>query len=147
MIVKCIANVGDALPEACRHPDYGLTRDTRYDLTVGKEYLVLAITNLLGYNFFYVLEDDVDDAPALVPAPLFEVVDGRISRHWQYRQDIRGEHLQDFFYMLSFPEWVEDGPFLENLIDGAGEEVEIFQRQLRRLEEEFGFECESRHRR
>lgn len=105
---------------------------------MGKNYLVLAVTNLLGYNFFYVLEDGVSDSPSLVPSLLFKVVDGRLSRHWQYRQQVRGDDVQGYFYMLSFPEWSNEGMFLENLIDGMAPEVSRFKEQLRMLQEEFG---------
>lgn len=140
MIVKCIDSTGAVLPEEFWNASYGITRDTRYDLTVGETYLVLAITNLLGYNFFYVLEDGVTAGPTLVPSLLFEVVDGRMSRHWQYKQRLDGPGLSSYFFMIGFPEWIEDGVFLENLIDGLAPEVSRFNEQLKVLRQEFDLE-------
>lgn len=137
MIVECIASTGAALPEEFCNASYGITRTTRYDLTVGETYLVLAITNLLGYNFFYVLEDGVEDRPTLVPSLLFEVVDARMSRHWKYKQQLDGQRLSDYFFLIACPEWIEDSLFLENLIDGLSPQVSRFNEQLKMLREEF----------
>ena len=140
MIVKCVSNTCSTLPPDFLSADYGITTDTRYDITLEKKYLVLAITTLLHYNFFYILEDTNDDCPTLVPSLLFEIVDGRLSKHWQYQQMLTGELLQDFYYMLSFPDWNDGGMFLENLIDGLEPQVTQFKQQLALLQDEFTVE-------
>jgi hypothetical protein len=137
MMVRCVSSSGRILPEEFCNTQYGITRSTRYNLTEGRIYLVLAITNIIGYNFFYILEDGATDNPTPVPSPLFEIVDGRMSRHWKYQQELRGQHLANYFFLIALPEWIEDKMFLENLMDGSPPQVLRFGEQVKLLREEF----------
>ena len=42
MKIRCIANTGASLPEHYLDPSGGYTKDLKYGLTIGKEYVVYA---------------------------------------------------------------------------------------------------------
>jgi hypothetical protein len=42
MKIRCIANTGASLPEHYLDPSGGYTKDLKYELTIGKEYVVYA---------------------------------------------------------------------------------------------------------
>lgn len=134
MIVKCINTTGASLPSESLFDGYGITADASWDISPGKEYCVFAITNLRGFNYYYILEDGRQDAPSLVPSLLFETVDNSIPADWSYRQESRGEKVEDFYFMIASKEWIDDPAFLEKLFDDEPAECEIFKAQIKECE-------------
>ena len=134
MIVKCINTTGALLPSASLFDGYGITADTSWDISPEKEYCVFAITNLRGFNYYYILEDGRQDAPSLVPSLLFETVDNSIPEGWSYEQESQGDQVEDFYFMIASKEWIDDPMFLEKLFDNEPVECEMFKAQIEACE-------------
>lgn len=136
MKIKCIANSGSALPSDCRNELVNITEETQFHLTIGKTYNVYGMTIFLGYIWYYICDDAYKYYPAWSPSPLFEVVDGRISKYWYYSCK-SGLNRDDTRVIFSYKEWVEDHGYYEELIDGAKKEVGIFARYKKLMDREF----------
>src|SRR5579871_5531772 len=85
MKVICIARRGETLPEEYLDSRLPRTRETDFHLTVGKEYVVYAIGVSAEQVWYYVVDDDNLWFPIRKPAPLFKVVDDRVSHHWRVK--------------------------------------------------------------
>lgn len=83
MIVRCTARTGDVLPSMSRDSSVGIDGSTEFPVTVGRSYLVFAMTIYLGVAWYYIMDDDGHAWPTWVPAPLFEVVDGSLPASWR----------------------------------------------------------------
>jgi hypothetical protein len=106
-----------------------------YQLTVGKDYLVLGLSFLVNsaiYGSSSLLEV-CDDAGRCISIPtmLFEVVDPRPSRFWLAKRV--GE--TDFIF---WPEEFYQEYFHDRLSDRQPEAVATFSDVLNRLDAEFG---------
>jgi hypothetical protein len=128
VIVECLANSGEALPEASRNEMTGMTVDAEFPLTVGKRYVVYAFTVFDGYSWFYVLDDDRHAYPIWYPAVLFTVTDPRIPDDWVFGY-VRPRPDEDGFPIVSFPEWALDRRYYEELVDGSPSATETFARR------------------
>lgn len=132
MIVRCIANTGQALPTVNVDPRMGLDRSAEFPLTVGSSYTVVAVTIFLGTAWYYVLDDDGLDWPVWKPSSLFEIEDGSLPASWKF--GYFRFSLENQFPILSFPEWAGDHRFYERLVDGDPATVEIFVRRRQEIE-------------
>jgi hypothetical protein len=132
MIVRSIANLADSLPPMAYDSSRGITAETEFPVTPGRSYAVFGITVLLGLTWYYVLDDDDLGWPTWAPAPLFEVVDGRIPASWQYGYFMFGRDEQ--FPLISFPEWASDHLFYERLVDGEPEALATFAQRRHEIE-------------
>jgi hypothetical protein len=132
MIVRCIANTGEALPAMSRDSGRGIDADTEFPVTLGRLYAVFAMTIFLGIAWYYILDDDGNAWPMWAPSTLFEVEDGSIPMSWQvgYFRFSR----EDQYPILSFPEWAADYQFYERLVAGDYETVRIFEQRRREVE-------------
>lgn len=122
MIVRCIANNGKFLPENYIDPARGYTKKVELPLTVGKEYVVYAIRSWQGIVWYYICDDNYSYYPIQTPAPLFEVVDNRVSKYWQFMLDPNG------VLRFAFEQWFTDPCFYDKLTDQEEAEVEIFEK-------------------
>lgn len=134
MIVRSIANTGESLPSVNIEPRAGYDRSTEFPLTVGRTYVVFALTIFLGTAWYYVMDDDGLAWPTWMPSSLFEVTDGAVPSSWvvgyfRFSQE-------DQRPLLSFPEWATDHGFYERLVDGDPEALNVFQRRREELEAE-----------
>ena|SRR5664279_1429855 len=84
MMVRCQSNTGAALPDSCLDPRAGISTETSFPLTVGREYAVYAFTIYSCHVWYYILNDDQLSWPVWAPAPLFEVAEGSIPEGWTY---------------------------------------------------------------
>ncbi len=136
MIVRAKANTGRALPAYILDPRVNLTRDSEFHLTVGREYVVYAITVNRGHPWYFVCDDVYDNIhvayPIWKPAALFEIVDRKLSTHWlvDFRNNDEG------IFIIAFPEWVQDPRFYERLTDHDQDAVVIFRTFKNLLDEE-----------
>jgi hypothetical protein len=131
MIVRCIGNTGELLPPASRDPSQGFSSYTEFPLTVGRSYVVHAITVLLGITWYYVMDDDGHAWPNHMPATLFDVVDGTLPDSWEV-----GYHrfaIDNQYPIVSFPEWANDHRFYERLVDGDPGAVATFAQRRREI--------------
>jgi hypothetical protein len=89
MIVKCISIYPSE--EQIQRLGPGFWRNREFGVVIGREYLVLGMTMKAdaqssgnGVWVEILMEPDI---PTIVPVPicLFEIVDSRVSRHWEVR--------------------------------------------------------------
>ena len=120
MIIRCIATTGASLPDDYIEPTIGYTRQLQFSLTVGREYVVYAFREWQGTIWYYICDDNYTYYPMQNPAPLFEVVDDRVSKYWRFKLSPNG------FLMIAFEQWFTDPYFYDKLTDQEEAEVEIF---------------------
>ena len=131
MIVRCVANTGEALPATSWDPRVGLTADTEFEVMLGRQYEVFAVTVRLNMNWYYVIDNSGSSYPIWKPAVLFDIVDGSIPPSWRLGY-FRFSHDRQYS-ILSFPEWAEDYHFYERLVDEEASAMEIFERRRLKL--------------
>jgi len=121
MRVRCVSSKGEALAASYLGGVRGLARDDEYPLEVGKEYAVYALaTDGCGVWYFVMDEDDLW-YPQRYAAPLFELSDGRVSRHWHLSlSDTAGASI------LAPECWAAEPTFYDNLTDGKEPALSAF---------------------
>ena len=122
MKIRCIANTGASLREHYLDPNGGYTRDLKYGLTIGKEYVVYAFYERQGQIWYYIADDHNMYYPMQNPAPLFEVVDDRLSKYWRF--NLR----QNGLLRVAFSQWFTVPYFYDKLTDQEPAEVDLFKR-------------------
>lgn len=122
MQVRCIANTGNALPESYLKSDFYFTKEVEFPLTLGKEYVVYALYQSQGNVWYYICDDNYTYYPMQNPAPLFEVVDSRVSKYWRFELAPNGR------LEMAFEQWFTDPYFYDKLTDQEEAEVEIFEK-------------------
>jgi hypothetical protein len=122
MKVRCIANTGKFLPDNYLDPARGYTRGIELPLTMGKEYIVYALRGWQGKFWYYICDDSYSYYPIQTPAPLFEVVDRRVSKYWRLMLYPNG------VLRIAFEEWFADPNFYDKLTDQGEAEVLIFEK-------------------
>jgi hypothetical protein len=138
MRIKCILNSGRDLPEDCLDPAGGFNRDTKFALVIGKEYNVYAITLFLGYVWYFICDEDYVYYPIWNPSPLFEVVDGRLSKYWRYNFIKGNLPVAKSRSIFAFEEWAKNPyRYYDNLTNGNESEVAIFKRYKDLMDLEF----------
>lgn len=80
MRMECLGNRGTDLP--VQDIDHYGTEHTRFDVTVGREYTVYALT-MAGPRLDVLIADDTG-RPGWYPAPLFRVTDPALPAHWEF---------------------------------------------------------------
>lgn len=133
MKVTCIARRGETLPDQYLDTRIPRTRDSEFHLTVGKEYVVYALAIRRGQIWYYVVDDTDPWFPINKPAPLFKVVDDRVSQHWRVKVTQRG---LDHEVLFAFEEWVSDDGFYERLSDQEQAEWKVFKQWKERMDKE-----------
>jgi hypothetical protein len=137
MKVKCISNIGKALPKDCKFR--GVGEDTTLPIIVGKEYVVYGLTVKSGYFWYYICDELYDgitiNYPIWCPALLFRITDNSVSKYWKAGFSF-GKNSDDSFQLLSFEDWVKDETFYDKLTDGNECENNIFQRFKKLIDEE-----------
>src|SRR4051812_30735358 len=103
MRVRCMASTGTALPDSYIDSVGGYGREAILPITVGASYLVFALTIRRGGVWYYVLDDQDLGFPVWYPAPLFEVIDARLSRFWIFGFSDDGRRDGDALF--AFREW------------------------------------------
>jgi hypothetical protein len=122
MRIRCIAKTGASLPESYIAPAKGYKQETEFPLTVGKEYTVYALKEWQGSVWYYICDDNYMYYPMQNPAPLFEVVDNRMSKYWKFQLSPNG------LLKIAFEQWFSDTYFYDKLTEQKEEEVLIFEK-------------------
>ena len=122
MKIRCIANTGASLPENYLDPYGDFTKELEFQLTIGKEYVVYAFYERQGQVWYYIADDDYMYYPMQNPAPLFEVVDNRLSKYWRF--DLKPNGL----LRVAFSQWFTVPYFYDKLTDQEPAEVDLFKR-------------------
>jgi hypothetical protein len=130
MKVRPVANSGEYLPTAMLDRKWGITKEKSFSLTIGKEYIVYAVTAVKEAFWYYVLDERGLPYPVWYPSPLFEVSDGSVPSHWivNYFSDPNSRDRIGTS-ILSFKDWAIDSSFYERLIDGEAEAVTSFKNE------------------
>ena len=121
MKIRCIANTGANLPESYFLPHLGYKKESEFQLSVGKEYIVYALYEWEGKIWYYICDERYTYYPIHNPAPLFEVVDNRISKYWRFKLAPNG------LLTLAFEQWFSDPYFYDKLTDQEEQAVLIFE--------------------
>ncbi|MCL1467581.1 hypothetical protein [Argonema galeatum] len=122
MRIRCIANTGAFLSETYLDPAVGRSKETEFQLTIGKEYTVYTLYQWQGSIWYYICDDGYTYYPQQNPAPLFEVIDNRLSSYWRFKVYPTG------LLKLAFDEWLSDQYFYDKLTDGEETEILIFEK-------------------
>jgi hypothetical protein len=121
MKIRCIANTGANLPESYFLPHLGYKKESEFQLSIDKEYIVYALYEWEGKIWYYICDERYTYYPIHNPAPLFEVVDNRISKYWRFKLAPNG------LLTLAFEQWFSDPYFYDNLTDQEEQAVLIFE--------------------
>ncbi len=135
MLVKCVHNKQKHLPEDCTP----ICADPEWDfwLELNKYYIVYAMTIRSNYVWYYVCDKGISYYPSWKPAPLFEVIDGSISKYWIF-SFIQKKEIKYIDTTWAYPEWANaPNTYYGKLTDGDEEEVEIFKQYKRLMDLEF----------
>lgn len=136
MRLKCVAHSGVALPESYLDDAGGYSKQTIFPLRVGEAYLVYAVTLRRGGVWFYLQDDRAIDYPVWYPGPLFDVVDGRLSRFWVFGLHQKG--VRDGDSVFAFPEWAQDPhSFYDSLSSGESAAKLVYRNYRELMELEF----------
>jgi hypothetical protein len=136
MIVRCSSSKGTGLPELYLDSAGGYRADTIFPLRVGKEYVVYALTLRRGGVWYYLLDESGVGHPVWFPAPLFEVLDPRLSQYWVFGFHDAGLRAGDAVF--AFVEWANDPlNFYDTLSDGEAGSRSVFQRYRELMEVDF----------
>jgi hypothetical protein len=99
-------------------------REKQIFTTVGQKYVVYAVAIRNQQVWYYVVDDDNLWFPIYKPAPLFNIVDDRVSRH--RRVKLTPGNL-DHEVLLAFEEWASGDQFYDRLSDKEHAEVRVFR--------------------
>lgn len=122
MKIRCIANTGAFLTKNYLNPAVFLTEETKFQLVVGKEYTVYALYQWQQEVWYYICDERYTYYPIQNPAPLFEIVDNRVSKYWRLQLDNHG------LLTLAFEQWFVDPYYYDKLTDQEEREVSIFEK-------------------
>lgn len=112
--------------------DKGIVFD---ELIIGEEYTVYGLVFMKNKPWYLLCYDENDYFPTHYPVELFEVIDKRVSKYWQLA-DYSMEVGQKWA-MIVIREWAENRMFYENLSNDEEEELMIFQKYKKLMDEEF----------
>lgn len=136
MKVKCIKN--DALSiRKIAYKNY-IFESEDFKLINGLEYTVYSVIQYLEYPSYALCYDGSIESLLLFPSNFFEITDNRMSRYWIFSLENDLERDQKNI-LLSFPEWVNDPHFFEDLRynDVNGINSLIFKRYKQKMDLEF----------
>ncbi len=122
MKIRCLANIGLALPKNYLKPEFCYTPKIEFPLTIGQEYIVYALKEWQGNIWYYICDDNCTYYPIQHPAPLFEVIDDRLSSYWRFKC------YPNCLIRLAFEEWLVETSFYDKLTDQEEREVLIFEK-------------------
>ncbi|MBS0246656.1 MAG: hypothetical protein JSR61_08535 [Proteobacteria bacterium] len=138
MKVKCVKNLASDIPKKI-NPDLVLgisdpSRERRFPLVIGKEYVVYGITIRLDDAWYYICDEDFTYYPVWAPAFLFEITNSKIPEDWRAGYHSYGGAGDESYFIVSFREWVDDPYFYDKLTDREAEQVGIFERYRKLME-------------
>jgi hypothetical protein len=100
-------------------------------LTIGKEYIVLAIEVYSNKTLYLIIGDNSNKSPTLHHAEQFEIVSTKMPKNWK----ISLATLP--LFVIGPEDWCKTG-FWEDCYDGDPRALEIYKREARIIFEEEG---------
>ncbi len=130
MRVKCISNYIKDESQNKKLVDWA-NKSGEFEITVGKSYVVLAVSKLIDSYFIYIMGDESDNYPLAFPIIMFEMENTKISKYW----DCDLDEITNFSILnldnndvLSFSEWKMAGDlFSEKVLEEDYFTLKIFQ--------------------
>ncbi len=140
MKVRCIKNKISAIPQ--QQVRKWLKKYLNYDenhslelIKKGQVYTVYGLHFWEGHPFYFICEEEDGEYPVTWYAGFFEVLDDRISKYW--RLTYHSTELAFAWTSLVHKDWIAHKNFYENLVDGCEEEITLFCKYRKEMEEEF----------
>lgn len=132
MRVECIANTVSALTLNHNEAEYYKKAypGGAFDLDIGTEYTVYAMSCSHGCVHYYLLGEDLKDSPRNYPASLFRIADSRLPQSWGCHSTVYGG--KNFVVIFAFEAWMSNPRFFELLVNGDPDTVKEWQ-QARHL--------------
>lgn len=137
MKVLCISNTGSYLRkyEYEKVVDehfgrFGSSAYSKYDLTIGRQYLVMGILTFKTYQAYLV---DDDGMISVCPCQLFEIIDSYLNPNWGFRLIDNDESIYPFLQsILGYFELYSERDMYEKLIIEGNDQAEriYYQRKL-----------------
>ena len=127
MIIKCISKIAKELPESTPVSLDNFENKIKYDVEVNKYYVVYGMTISSKYIHYYLNDPSRIYYPWEYPGFLFEVVDGRFSKYWNFTSVYDSWTMQHRTLWM-YPEWVEDRFHYGRLIDKYEQDVQVFKK-------------------
>lgn len=120
MIIKCIANNINNLPESLREFAFTQNDEGILDISIGKHYAVYGKEQRDG-RWFYLVHTDTDNTASYwwMPADLYEVTGAAEPEQWQ-------EIEKDLFSYPSLGKWQVS----EGLVDGDADAIAEFDAEV-----------------
>ncbi|WGD37432.1 hypothetical protein [Lysinibacter sp. HNR] len=131
IILRCIAVDMSQLPESFVDELGESMGETRFHLTLNKEYMAMGITNQRGEWWYYIEDDFGSSYPIWHPRAIFVEVDDLIPENW-----VSCDHVGyngEKYTTVSFPEWARDPYFYERLVGGDEVTVAIYEAEREKL--------------
>lgn len=128
MIIECIST--EVSDKKNSKEIVNWAKKSELEITLGKTYIVIAISKYFNLFFYYILSDESDSYPLAFPSELFRIKDFGISKFWE-TDLLKISSLEDISLqneeIISFKEWhLEPNRFYENLLEGEKIEMSIF---------------------
>lgn len=136
MKVRCLSNRGIHLPKDMFFVGSTCTEESTFPLKIGKDYNVYAMTIHDGYAWYYIYNEYSFYYPVWNPCPLFEIVDGRISRYWVFSYKTAVDYFKAYALWI-YPEWANDLDYYDNFKDENEKETTIFKAYREKMDLEF----------
>lgn len=134
MLIRCKFDKEISLPKDCKPASNDLTYDT--GLVVNQEYVVYTMTIRSNYVWYYLCTWGIE-YPVWHASPLFEVVDGSLSKYWIY-SFIWEKEINYVDTTWAYPEWANDpNNYYHRLTDGYDWETKIFAEYKQLMDVEF----------
>jgi len=146
MLVRCDQNIISKIPRFAELrtelDSWFSSVEDRLFLTIGKMYLVYALTFRGSIPWYFIADDTYDGKhyPFAYPARLFSLVDNRVSRHWVFGFAFsRGDESRraTMTSLFAVEPWAKDETFFERLVDGEDDCVKRFDKYKGSLDCEF----------
>lgn len=93
-------------------------KDYKYDLTIKKRYVVYGISFRSSLPWYYICDDSFTNSPKLISSLFFEILDGTLSRYWQFNQGKFAHYGLSVYPRIVLPKWANDDNYDEQLFDG-----------------------------
>lgn len=135
MKVECISN--QITSENSNEELVDWANNSDLEITIGKVYVVFAISKYMNFIFYYVLGDESNSYPLAFPSVLFRLVDNKISKFW-VKKIVATESLQELDIengeVVSFKEWSLNGDgFYEKLLEEEKSEIRTFNKYREKM--------------
>jgi hypothetical protein len=138
MLVECVYNKVSQVkdrPALCKElQDSPRVQNGRLFLTIGKVYVVYCLSVRGSFAWYFICDDVELSYPVPYAAPLFKLIDPRLSRYWICSLSDRDQPNTEL--MLTFREWASDGLFYEKLVEDARDDPSAFAQY------KVAFDCE-----